>query len=295
MAAVPTDLIKLIWVNRTKSDSMSRPDINVNIATLHKLGLTVLEAKVYATLALAGDAEVKTMARSLNIAKCEVYRAIAALEEIGLVEKLLVVPASYRAITIDVASRILLENKDLELTKLQKDTEELVKSLCNADNTSSKPEEEEDIVISEGKIVAKRLLTQLQTTKSSFETISSWNICARMLSDWRNEFTKLTKNQAHVRVLTDHSPKNELMPEFLKELQQSAFFEIRYYPEPLTIKMAIRDGCEVNLCFSEKSSSPNLWSKNRVFAQLANKTFECMWNEATPKNKRSKPCTILPA
>jgi sugar-specific transcriptional regulator TrmB len=284
VAVVPTDLIKLIWVERAKSDSMGRPDIEANITTLHKLGLTVLEAKVYAALALAGDTEVKTVAHSLKIAKCEVYRAIAALEEIGLVEKLLVVPASFRAISIDVASRILLENKDLELTKLQKDTEELVKSLCNADTTISKPEE--DIVISEGKIVAKRLITQLQTTKRSFETISSWNICARMLSDWRNEFAKLTKNQSHVRVLTDHSPKKELIPEYLKELQQSAFFEIRYYPEPLTIKMAIRDGCEVNVCFSEKSSSPNLWSKNRVFAQLANKTFECMWNEAAPRNKR---------
>jgi sugar-specific transcriptional regulator TrmB len=274
---------------------MSRPDIEANIATLHKLGLTVLEAKVYTALALAGDTEVKAIARSLSIAKCEVYRAITALEEAGLVEKLLAVPASYRSISITEATNILLENKSSELTKLQKDTEELVKSLCNVDAVEAKPQDEEDIVISEGKIVAKRLINQLQTTKSSFETVSTWNVCARMLSDWRTEFARLTKNKVHVRVITDLSPNKQSIPEFLKTLQENPFFEIRYYPEPLTIKMAIRDACEVNVCFSEKSTSPNLWSRNRIFAQLANKTFECMWNEAVPNNKRSKPCTILPA
>jgi sugar-specific transcriptional regulator TrmB len=291
VAAVLTGVNKLICKDNTKSDSMSRADSNANIATLHKLGLTVLEAKVYTSLALAGNTEVKTLAHSLNIAKCEVYRAIAALEKTGLVEKLLVIPANYRAIPIDDATRILLENKSTEYNKLQKETQELVKSLCNADTANPKLEED-DIIVSEGKIVAKRLITQLQTATSSFETISTWNVCARMLCDWSKDFIRLTKSGVHVRVLTDHSPNGELTPEFLMDLQESPFFEIRYYWEPLMIKLAVRDRCEVNICFSEKSSSPNIWSKNPVFAQLANKTFECMWNEAAP---RSKQATVLSA
>jgi sugar-specific transcriptional regulator TrmB len=284
VAAVLTILTKLICIKRTKSNSMSKPDSNTNIATLHKLGLTVLEAKVYTTLALMGNTEVKTLAHSLNIAKCEIYRAISALEKRGLVEKLLVVPACYRAISIDDASQILLENKSSEYNNLQKETQELVKSLCKVDAPKSKLEED-DIVVSEGKTVAKRLITQLQMATSSFEAISTWNVCARMLCDWSKVLSRLTKSGVHVRVLTDNSPKGELMPEFLLELQKNPFFEIRYYGTPLTMKLAIRDKCEVNICFSERSSSPNLWSKNPIFVQLANKTFECMWNEAPEKLK----------
>jgi sugar-specific transcriptional regulator TrmB len=284
VAAALTGLTKLICIERTKSDSMSRPDSDSNITTLHKLGLTVLEAKVYTALALAGNTEVKTLAHSLNIAKCEGYRAISALEKRGLVEKLLVVPACYRAISIDEATQILLETKSSEYNNLQKETQELVKSLCKVDATNPKLEED-DIVVSEGKTVAKRLIIQLQTAKSSFEAISTWNVCARMLCDWSKDLIRLTKSGVHVRILTDVQPKGELTPEFLSELQKNPFFEIRYYWEPLTIKLAIRDRYEVNICFSEKSSSPNIWSKNPVFAQLANKTFECMWNEAPEKLK----------
>ncbi|MCW3983590.1 MAG: hypothetical protein NWE96_06290 [Candidatus Bathyarchaeota archaeon] len=248
---------------------------------MHRLGLTVLEAKVYSSLIAREGAEAKTIARNLNIAKCEVYRAISSLEKTGLIEKKLTIPSVYKAIPIREASKILLEKKTAEYKKLQEDAEKLVISLERSSTFDLDKENEQGIVLSEGKTVTKRLVNQLRTTEKSFESISTWNVCARMLCDWIDDFKWLTENGVNVRVLTDKLRKDELTPQFLLDLEKSQFFEIRYYKEPLSIKMAIRDKKEINVCFYEKRGSPSMWSNNPIFAQLATKCFECMWNEAT--------------
>lgn len=296
MVAVLTAVNKVIYTLNTNPVNMSRIDSDSNVATLHRLGLTVLEAKVYATLALTGSSDVKTMARYIDVAKCEVYRALATLEKSGLVEKVLATPAIYKPIPIREASRILLEKRSSEYNELERESQELITILDRAESSGLQAESETGIVVTGGKIVLRKLLNQLRTAKSSFETISTWNICAKMLCYCLNDLTKLTDKQVHIRVLTDFNANCELTPSFLSELQKSPFFEIRYYGKELTLKMAIRDRSEVNVCFSEKEDTPNIWSINPIFAQLANKTFECMWNEAAQgKKRRSKNCTVLPA
>jgi hypothetical protein len=143
-------------------------------------------------------------------------------------------------------------------------------------------EKDQDLSINEGKIVGKRLVDQLHKSKTSFETISTWNISIRMLSNHLEDFKLLIEKGAKIRILTDRSINAQAQVPvcLLKELQESPFFEIRYYKEPLILKMAICDKKEVNFCLSDKHPSPNVTSSNRVFAQLAIKCFECMWNEA---------------
>jgi sugar-specific transcriptional regulator TrmB len=252
-----------------------------DIETLHRLGLTVLEARVYSSLIARDCSEAKTIARCLNIAKCEVYRAISSLEKLGLIEKTLTIPSVYKAIPIKDATRILLEKKTAEYIELQEATKKLVTTFDRTKTLTVGEEDKQSIVISEGKAVVKRLVNQLRTTQKTFESISTWNVCAKMLCDWFDDFKWLTENKVNVRVLTDKLRKDSQPPNFLLDLQKSSFFEIRYYKEPLSIKMAIRDKKEVNVCFYEKRGSPNMWSNNPIFAQLATKCFEYMWNEAT--------------
>jgi sugar-specific transcriptional regulator TrmB len=228
---------------------------------------------------MSRDTDAKTLARNLDVAKCEVYRAIASLQKIGLVEKSVTIPAVYRATPIKDAAKILLDKYTLEYSNLQKLSETIVNSFDDM-NFASSEEKDQDLSINEGKIVGKRLVDQLHKAKSSFETISTWNISIRMLSNHLEDFKSLTEKGVIIRILTDRSIKAQVPFRFLKELQDSPFFEIRYYKEPLILKMAICDKKEVNFCLSDKHPSPNVTSSNRVFAQLANKCFECMWNEA---------------
>lgn len=258
---------------------MSQLDYDSSIDNLHKLGLTVLEAKVYTTLAASGDTDAKAIARNIRIARSEVYRAISSLHKTGLVERLMTIPAMYRAAPIKEAIQILLENRKAEYNNLQELSQKLVDSFLEI-NSDLKDTNDQDLFINEGRVVGKRLISQLKNAKNSFETISTWNMSIRMLSTHLEDFKALTEKGVIIRVLTDHPKRAEVHPQFLTDLQKNPFFAIRFYKESLTLKMAICDKEEVNVCLSEKDRSPNVTSKNHVFAKLANKCFECMWNEA---------------
>jgi sugar-specific transcriptional regulator TrmB len=156
---------------------------DADIETLHSLGLTILEAKVYSTLVVPENADVKGIARSLNIAKCEVYRALSALEKLGIVEKILTIPSEYKAIPIEEASLILLDKKTAEYNELQNKTQQLVANFNKPNlKITWEDEKEQNIIISEGKVVGKRLVNQLCRANKSFETISTWSVCASMLN-----------------------------------------------------------------------------------------------------------------
>jgi sugar-specific transcriptional regulator TrmB len=228
---------------------------------------------------MSRDTDAKTVARNLDVAKCEVYRAIASLQKNGLVEKSVTIPAVYRATPIKDATRILLDKYTMEYNNLQKLSETIVNNFDGWRNITSE-EKDQDLSINEGKIVGKRLVDQLHKSKTIFETISTWKISIRMLSDHLDEFRSLTEKGVIIHILTDRSMNPQVSFGFLKELQENPFFEIRYYKEPLILKMAICDKKEVNFCLSDRHPSPNITSNNRVFAQLAVKCFECMWNEA---------------
>ena len=279
-------------INSMDTTELAMDQFDSCIEIMHRLGLTVLEAKVYTTLITFEKGHVKEIARSLNIANCEVYRAISSLERLGLVEKLLTQPTTFKAIPIEETAKILLQNKTAEYAELQKGIERLISNFhwINSKNNSLE-EKEKNIVISNGKIVGKRLIHQLNTAQKSFETISTWDVCRRMLCTYSDELERLMKNKVRVRILTDKR-ENEAIPECIVNLRKNPYFEIKNYEKRLTIKMAIRDKEEANICFSATKGTPNIWSDNPIFLQIVTNCFEYMWNEfekEETKQKRLQP------
>src|ERR1039458_8159881 len=87
---------------------------DLHIQMLMNLGLTLLQAKVYLTLAELGKAEVKRISNASNVARPDVYRVISTLEQIGLAEKIITVPTMYKATPIKEGYYILLQNRSEE-------------------------------------------------------------------------------------------------------------------------------------------------------------------------------------
>lgn len=270
---------KLIFIVTAKIVNMNQPVSEASIETLHKLGLTVLEAKVFTTLVCIGSKNVRSLARYLDIARCEVYRVVASLEDKGLVEKQLASPTVYKAVALEDAIQILLLHKKEEYDRLDKETSELLKKAKALDKMALTDDTECDLIISKGKIIPKRLASQLKATHSSFEAISTWKTCSRMLCNNFGALKVLLKNGVHIKILTD-LPTDDVASEILHELNKNPTFEIKYSKTPLTPKLAIRDREEINMCFSETDSSPNLWSNNSIFVRTFTQYFDFMWRDA---------------
>ena len=84
------------------------------IQALTSLGLTVVQAKVYFALARAGILKIADISKQSNVARPDVYRTLTQLYDLGLVEKVLQVPAQFKALPIDEGIKILLKKKQVE-------------------------------------------------------------------------------------------------------------------------------------------------------------------------------------
>ena len=77
---------------------MGLKDKDVGIFT--RLGLTNRQAEVYLTIFKLGQTTVGACAKTMQIARAEIYRAISTLEKIGLVKRVIASPTIFRAIPI---------------------------------------------------------------------------------------------------------------------------------------------------------------------------------------------------
>jgi sugar-specific transcriptional regulator TrmB len=68
----------------------------------------------------------KTISKTAQVSKPDVYRVLAALQERGIVEKALSIPAMFKAVPIEQTLNILLQSKDKELDMLREKTEQLL-------------------------------------------------------------------------------------------------------------------------------------------------------------------------
>jgi Predicted transcriptional regulators len=260
------------------------PEDESCVEALEKLGLTFLQAKIYYALSSLGRAEVKKVSKVSSIAKPDIYRVIPGLEKIGLVEKVIATPTIYVAVPIKQGYNLLLQNKNKEMAKLEEQTKRLVDSLHMSDCQIGLNEEDDQIVVtSEAVLALKKLVNQLHATQSSVETMSTWKICGNMLSYYAPDIKRIMKKGVKFRALTDKVLKPEQTPLFLNNLRKDPNFEIRYSAHPIDIKMTIRDKKELNVCVSPVPSqrTPNVWSTNPIFVELAVNCFEHMWNTAS--------------
>jgi HTH-type transcriptional regulator, sugar sensing transcriptional regulator len=253
------------------------------IKTLMDLGLTVIQAKTYLTLVKLGESTIKEVAKASDVARQNIYQIMPTLQQLGLVERIMGSPSSYKATPIETAISILLQYRNKKSTELQEQAKKLVDNFhTNNFKISLHDENDQFIVTSEGVLLQKRLVNQLHNAQTSIDTVSTWKVCTGMISYYAKDIKQIMKRGVRFRAFTDNNPENKT-PKFLEDLQKNPHFEIRYSTSPVTIKMTIRDRKEVNVCVSTTPNRgfPNMWSDNPVFAKLATDSFEYMWDASS--------------
>ena len=99
---------------------------NEESALLTELGLTENQATVYLTLAKLGKATTTTIASISKVDRANLYRVISRLTELGLVEKIITNPCSYRALPLHEAIAMLIECKDKDCIEIKTKAKQLL-------------------------------------------------------------------------------------------------------------------------------------------------------------------------
>jgi sugar-specific transcriptional regulator TrmB len=79
------------------------------IKSLKTLGLSEYEARIYSALVMHDHAEAKELVEFLGISKPSVYESLQSLEDMGLVVIANSKPATYKAVSPDMAIKLLMD------------------------------------------------------------------------------------------------------------------------------------------------------------------------------------------
>ena len=255
--------------------SMSQND--EHIQTLMDLGLTLLQAKTYLTLATLGKAEVKTISKASNVARQDIYRIMPTLQKLGLAEQIIAKPTMYRATPIKEGLSILLQNRQKETAELQQKTRKLLNNFQRNNIITTLQEDSQFILISARTKFAKRLENATHIAQASIDFIGPWKSFKALLFYGFQDLKRAIERSVKIRIIT--------------EALEKRFFEVRYISAPAPIAMMIFDKKEFNLSISDREW-PSLWSNNPNIVKLATSYFDDMWNKSeepqpNPKTRKS--------
>lgn len=253
------------------------------IQTLMKLGLTLLQAKAYLALAQLGKAEVKTISKTSNVARPDIYRVMPTLEKIGLAEKIIANPTMYKATPLKEGCYILLQNKTQEHTELQQQTLDLIKNFHeNNDKTNLQEETQQFIICSSETLLLKWLYGRPNTAQISIDYMGKWESTKVNLFNSLQNLKRAMKRGVKIRVITEKHEDDKSLQKIIQTLKKNPLFEIRYLSQPVPVETALYDGMDVGLCIAIPmgKSVPSLMSNHPQFLKVMTTYFEEIWNTA---------------
>jgi sugar-specific transcriptional regulator TrmB len=263
------------------------------------LGLSFLQARAYLVLSSLGNAPIKAISKASNIARQDIYRITATLQQLGLVEKIIANPATFRATPLEDGISILLQRKEKEYDNLQIKTEKLVNRFQkSAFRLPTQIDDSQFLIISEGRLLGKTLDEKNKAVKKSLDVAGQWQSTRSALFDYELEtFRRALKRGVRIRWVTETHEEDNVILKTLRTLQNNPLFEIRYFVPPIPLQGAIYDKKEVVMCIAIQPSSDitSISSNNPMFTKVAANYFEEIWNGAskdyfanTPKTEKNE-------
>ena len=107
------------------------------IRSLKTLGLSEYDAKVYSALVMHDHAEAKELVEFLDISKPSVYESLQDLEDRGLVVIANTKPATYKAVSPDMAVKLLMDVHEKAAVESLMGLRELEKEKVQPDETDN--------------------------------------------------------------------------------------------------------------------------------------------------------------
>jgi sugar-specific transcriptional regulator TrmB len=255
-----------------------------DITTLVKLGLTVNQAKTYLANLKTGPCSAKELSRTAGIAIQDIYRVIPLLQKLGLEQRIITKPTTFKANPLKQTIPILLQQKDIEHNKLHKASLELENEQTYSSQIKLKENEESKFLIISGKESIFAKSNQVIKNASKNICISTlWESSRMGLFRFRKLIKKELKKQVKFRFIINIPMKEK--DDYLKiakEFSENPLFEIRFmkrYSGKKHLVFSIFDNTDVLFSMKEAplGESPLLWSNNKQFIELVQNAFEFMW------------------
>jgi sugar-specific transcriptional regulator TrmB len=247
-----------------------------------------------ALLRLATDNKGTTIAKFADVPRQDVYRLLDELQQIGIVQKTLTRPATFRCVSAAETVSILLERRMRDFSQLKREADNFVK---NSENTIHEqlnlPGNDQFILISEREPLTCKARETIENLKVSLNDITPSSELVPWLTVLSKSVEEALSRGVKIRWITEEPADSSSISKFLQTYLEYRNFDIRFVSSPLKAKIGVFDSQEVILGINTNSGfarSPALWSNNPSFVTIAESYIEGSWNRGRdPKMERINP------
>ena len=248
------------------------------VEVLMDLGLTSCQARVYLALCHYGTLDAKTISKYSSVPRQDCYRVTSALQELGLIEKIISRPVTFKATDVEKGTDILLRRRQKETERLKSKTSELLTTFRteNRHVQSGKPE----FALVPGKeAIMDRISSLIAKSQNSIDVVSSWKRFSHILS-FTSVLEKAWSRGVRCRFVIEKPPKNGGLKLILGLSAKTRFCPVRFVPFPPNTILSIYDNKEILIVLNPEkdlSESPALWSSNSSIVAAIKDYFDILW------------------
>lgn len=259
---------------------------SADIQTLMDLGLTLLQARVYRTLAKAGALKIDTISKLSIVARPDVYRTLAKLEQLGLVERIIKTPLHFRAIPMEKGLALLLESKTEEHEKLKTETELLLQTLKEITSDEIlQTEDQQFVLIPPKRTIIKRINEATEKAQESVDLSLSWKrFSLGITTAFAESGKKARARNVKLRFVVENPTEGNAPEQITQFCRRNPNIQLRFSKERPKTLLGIYDKKEVFIIVNPQMDipdSPAFWSNNQSIVAMAQDYFDNLWNNAT--------------
>ena len=268
--------------------------IDEDIETLVKLGLNVVQAKAYLTLLRVGPEKAKEIARASRIARPDIYRTLAKLHELGLVEKIITNPVKFKAVPIAETLVILFRRRGAENEKIRTGAATLQQRYREVEKTALKNDGTQFVLIPKKEAVMVNARQLSEAAQKTLHLVVPAKKLLPLIANYSDMFQEVLDRKVSVKIVTEKTDNKNSLIKSISELNRSPHFELRMVLEPLVVQFGVFDSEKILLSTSAKehfTEVPAIFSDNPDVIELANHYFETRW--ITGIATKTKPISKL--
>lgn len=267
-------------------------------STLHKLGLSKNEIRVYLHLARSGMLKASEVSEVISLHRTETYRILRDLEKKGLVSSVFEKPLKFVATPFEKTLDLLIKSKKLRLELLERKKKDLVDLWFSLPQPEVEFVKREVFQILEGdeqiNLKAEEVLTKINAKVWVF--VSDLDISRFYHSGLLDKLERIAKKGLSVRLLTNNSPKSCF---FVKKLKLDDVRDLSMCPKDLPsfiivdqeqLLFLVNRNNGQNDDVEEKREKPAaLWTNYEAFIKALGALFVELWNSEFPLAANETP------
>lgn len=261
-----------------KTDKGLSQSLEVIEKTLHRLGLSKNEIRVYIYIARTGEHKASEISEALSLHRTETYRILRDLEKKGLISSVFEKPLKFIATPFEKALDVLIETKKMKISLLEKRKESIVDLWLSLPRQEPENERKEVFQILEGEeqisLKADEILSNSKT--EVFVFVSEHDIPNFYHSGFLDKLDKLSKENINVQLLTNYSPKSCFFIDKIK--MKKAKYSLSTVDDLPTFILTNNEQLLLLIRKNGRKRVAALWTNYDAFIKALKMLFLELWN-----------------